>query len=317
MTDNGGTAGVPVFNAGMRARKTQIYGGGHRVPCFVRWPAGGLRAPGDVNVPAQMQDVLPTLIDLCGLKDRRNAQFDGASLAGLLRGQSASMGDRMLVVQYGQILKKWDSCTIWGKWRLIHGAELYDFHADPGETKDLAAQNPGVVKRMRDHYEAWWDRVEPGLREFQPISIGAAQENPVTLTSSDWQEVYCDNVNSILKGAGGPKGAPWRIFVERDGEYEISLRRWPAERDLPLNAACPEKKMTAGSLPEGVALAIAGAKLTVAGQSLPAVKASSGDKAISFRVRLAGGTKTDLHGWFQDAAGNDVCGAYYAYVRRL
>ena len=140
----------------MRGRKTQIYDGGHRVPCFVRWPAGGLRPPGDVNTPAQMQDVLPTLIDLCGLKDRRGAQFDGASLAGLLKDAKAALPDRMLVVQYGQILKKWDSCTIWGKWRLVSGGELYDIHADPGQKNDVAAQNAGVVKKMRDHYEAWW-----------------------------------------------------------------------------------------------------------------------------------------------------------------
>ena len=27
--------------------------------------------------------------------------------------------------------------------------------------------------------------------------------------------------------------------------------------------------------------------------------------------------KTQLHGWFQDAAGKDLCGAFYATVRRL
>ena len=103
--------------------------------------------------------------------------------------------------------------------------------------------------------------------------------------------------------------------MERDGDYEISLRRWPAERDLPLDAPCPAKKLTAGSLPEGKAIPIAGARLMVAGQSL-ALKTSAGNKAVSFRVKLKGGTKTDLHAWFQDSAGGDVCGAYYAYIRR-
>ena len=315
MTDNGGTAGVPVYNAGMRARKTQIYDGGHRVPCFVRWPAGGLRPPGDIDTPAQMQDVLPTLIDLCGLKDRRNAQFDGTSLAGLLKGGRTALADRMLVVQYGQILKKWDSCVIWGKWRLVSGGELFDIHADPGQKDDVASKRNDVVKKMRDHYEAWWGRVEPGLREFQPISIGSERENPVALSSSDWQDIYCDNVNSVLKGEGGRQGGQWRVLVERDGVYEISLRRWPAERDLPLTAPCPEKKMTAGLLAAGAAMPIAGAKITIAGQALSS-KTAAGDKAVVFRVKLKRGTKTDFHAWFQDAAGNDVCGAYYAYVRR-
>lgn len=316
MTDNGGTAGVPVFNAGMRGRKTQVYEGGHRVPCFVRWPAGGLRPPGDIAVPAQMQDLLPTLLELCGLRKPQAADFDGASLAGLLTGAAHSLPDRMLVVQYGQILQKWDSCTIWGKWRLVKGEELYDLEADPGQTNDVAARQREAVSRMRDHYEGWWARVEPTLRDFCPISIGSARENPVALSCSDWQEVYCDNVSSVLSGAGGPRGGPWNVLVERDGEYEIALRRWPAGRALPLDAACPPRQMTVAELPAGKALPIAGARLSVAGQELSG-KTGAGDQAAVFRVRLHRGSKTQLHGWFQDAAGSDLCGAYYAYVHRL
>ena len=64
MTDNGGTGGVDLFNAGMRGRKTQYYEGGHRVPCFVRWPNGGLGSPRDVGVNAQTPHIRPTLIEL-------------------------------------------------------------------------------------------------------------------------------------------------------------------------------------------------------------------------------------------------------------
>ena len=38
MTDNGGTAGVPVYNAGMRGRKVTPYLGGTRAASFWRWP---------------------------------------------------------------------------------------------------------------------------------------------------------------------------------------------------------------------------------------------------------------------------------------
>jgi len=68
MTDNGGTGGIKVYNAGMRGAKASLYEGGHRVPCFIRWPRGGLRAPGDVGAMVHVTDLLPTLVDLCGLK---------------------------------------------------------------------------------------------------------------------------------------------------------------------------------------------------------------------------------------------------------
>ena len=119
--DNGGTAGVPVFNAGMRGRKTQYYEGGHRASCFIRWPAGGLKKPCDIDTLTEVQDLLPTLIDLCGLEKPQTAKFDGASLAGLLKGAAAIIPERMLVLQYGQVPQKWDAAIMWNKWRLVFG----------------------------------------------------------------------------------------------------------------------------------------------------------------------------------------------------
>lgn len=316
MTDNGATAGFNVFNAGMRGRKQQYYEGGHRVPCFVRWPRGGLRKPSDSKVPAQMQDILPTLIDLCGLKKPANANFDGRSLAPILRGKAEDIGDRMLIVQYGQIPKKFEATVIWGKWRLVNGTELYDIHADPGQEKEIAAAHADVVQRMRAHYEQWWAPIEAKLRDFLPLSIGAEQQNPVTLCSSDWEEVYADNPMHVSTAAGGPRGGPWNILVERSGDYEIRLSRWPAELAIPLNAGREAQKMTAGSLPPGKALPIAGARLTVAGQSLSS-DTKPADTAAPFRVKLTAGTRTKLHGWFVDAQGADLCGAFYAQVKRL
>jgi len=316
MTDNGGTAGVNVYNAGMRGRKTMYYEGGHRVPCFVRWPAGRLRAPGDVGVQAQMQDILPTLIDLCGLKKPSGTDFDGHSLAAVLKGASDSLPDRMLVVQYGQILKKWDSCTIWGRWRLVGENELYDLREDPGQEHNLADKHPDLLGKMRAYYEKWWAKNESALTDYRPISLGAPQENPVRLTSSDWQDVYCDNPTHVSNAVGGPQGGPWNVFIERDGEYEISLSRWPHHMGLPLTAGRPVQKMTAGQLPAGKAMPIGGAKLSIAGQTL-SVKTSPEDKVAVFKVRLKGGVRTKLHAWFLDSQGNDLCGAFYALVTRL
>lgn len=313
MTDNGGTAGVSTFNAGMRGRKSQIYNGGHRVPCFVRWPAANLK-PRDIAEPAQMQDILPTLIDLCALK-KPDAKFDGRSLAPLLKG-SDKFPSRMLVVQYGQLLTKWDSYVIWGKWRLVGEKELYDIVADPGEMSNAIAANHEIALKMRAHYEKWWTTVEPTLREFVPISIGGQQHNPVPLCCADWQEVYCDNPNSVLSGAGGPQGGQWGIQVEQSGDYEIQLSRWPFQMKLPLNAPCPASKKTYGQLPEGKALPIAKAQLRIAGRQLE-MKTKPAATSVSFRLKLSGNTKTKLHAWFQDAEGKDLCGSYYATVRRI
>jgi hypothetical protein len=121
---------------------------------------------------------------------------------------------------------------------------------------------------------------------------------------------------AVLNAVGGPRGGPWNVLVEQDGDYEISLRRWHPALDLPLSAACPVQKRRKGALPEGKALPIARAQLVIAGQE-KSVKTVASDKVARFRVALKGKTRTQLHAWFQDADGKDLCGAYYAQVRRV
>ena len=96
------------------------------------------------------------------------------------------------------------------------------------------------------------------------------------------------------------------VRVARAGDYEVRLRRWPPEADLPL--AAPNGG-------DSRALPVAGAKLSAAGQEA-AAPAPGGAREVAFRVKLPAGD-AQLQGWFTDAAGNDLCGAYYATVRRL
>jgi arylsulfatase A-like enzyme len=313
MHDNGGTAGVKLFNAGMRGQKTTYYEGGHRAACFLRWPGGKLRQPGDVDNLTEIQDLLPTLIDLCGLKRPLSTQFDGTNLADLLRGTTTTLPDRKLVVQYGQVPTMWDSAVMWNKWRLVQGKELYDVASDPGQDHDVADKYPEIVGKMRNYYESWWAGVAPKLQDFSPISVGAPQENPVTLTAADWMNVYCDNMRDVRDGA--EKNGAWRLLVEQDGQYEIRLRRWPQEADAPMTAAVPEFKAVVGGLPPGKALPIASARLKI-GDFDETQKVGSGDKEIKFTLTLKAGTKVPMQSWLYDAQGKELCGAYFAYVQR-
>ena len=312
LTDNGGTAGVPVFNAGLRDRKTSYYDGGHRVPCWVRWPAGQLGDPRDIATPAQNQDILPTLLDLCGIQ--ATAKFDGTSLAGLLRGTQSELPDRMLVVQYGQVPAKWDSCVVWKQWRLVKGEELYDVAADRAQATNVAAAHPDVLKRMRDHYEGWWAGVGPKVTEFVPCAtLGSDKEPVVALTSADWENIYADNTGHVRQAVGGPTGGHWHVFVEKAGEYEVVLRRWPRETKAALGAKYDDpsdaKKGASRAFP------IAAARVRAAGAEAGA-KTAPTEQEVAVRMKLPAG-RTTLKAWFQDDQGADVCGAFFAYVRRV
>jgi hypothetical protein len=167
---------------------------------------------------------------------------------------------------------------------------------------------------MREHYERWWTGIEPRLDQLVASHLGSDAEETTLLCCSEWQDVRCDGQPSVRNAAGGPRGGPWNVIVERAGSYSIELRRWPADADAPLRAGLPEFRAAKGTLDPGKALPIAAAHLSLAGQVFDRATEVN-DKAAIFNVNLPRG-RTQLHGWFRDKAGQDICGAYFAYVTR-
>jgi len=322
MTDNGGTAGVRTFNAGLRAGKTTYYDGGHRVPCWIRWPEGKLGEPRDITIPTQNIDLLPTLCDLCAIPHPKwNAAdelYRGLSLTRLLRGTEQDLPDRMFVVQYGQTPKKFDACVVWGKWRLVKGNELYDVADDRAQASDLAASHPDVTKAMRDYYEQWWNGLEPTLNDFVPISIGARQQRIVELNSGDWEGIYADNTGYVREAAGGPTGGHWHILVEEPGDYEFALRRWPEQTHTALgdkyepSEASPANKAKLQTVGFPT---IARAKVEIAGRKAD-VSANPTELAATIRIEKLQPGKTTLKAWFTDGDGKDLCGAFFVTVAK-
>jgi arylsulfatase A-like enzyme len=76
-----------IYNAGMRGKKRTMWEGGHRVPLFVRWPDGGLKHGNDVAELTQVQDLVPTLLNLCEVKPANLYPQDGVDLGPLLKGK--------------------------------------------------------------------------------------------------------------------------------------------------------------------------------------------------------------------------------------
>ncbi|MCK4958506.1 MAG: arylsulfatase, partial [Planctomycetes bacterium] len=262
LTDNGGTAGsrqspkllpgkknytLSGFNAGMRGNKTSPYEGGHRAACFIHWPRAGFDTSRDIAILSSHFDLLPTLIDLCGLKTPQNAAFDGMSLAVLFSKTSITWLDRTLFVHNqgrkgavevyeGLPVKYKDYCVMTGQWRMV-GNELYDHGRDPGQTRDVAGENPDVVNRLSKAYEKWWADVTERSEEYTPFVVNPAKQQTVTLTCQSWHgdaiPYNQHHVRSALKSNGY-----WVIDVEEPGDYKVELRRWPRELDLPVRSIC-------------------------------------------------------------------------------
>lgn len=308
LTDNGATVGAKVFNAGMRGKKQELYEGGHRVPCFVRWPNGKIGSPRDVPVLAQCQDLAPTLLDLCDLPNDRSITFDGVTLARLLRGESQTLDERMCVIQYSRMNaarpRHGDACVLWNTWRLVGDRELYDIVDDPAQERDVAAEHPDVVAKMRSHYAAWWSTVAPRVNEPTPIIVGHTSANPVLLNPADWYDVFLDQQGQVSRGEA--KNGPWHLDVAEAGAYDITLSRWPFDAAAPIAGPGPHGG--------GTAIPAASIRLKIADVD-DTQRIGQNDRSVTFAVNLPAG-RTTLQSWLSDEAGNELCGAYYAQVRR-
>jgi len=327
MTDNGSTFGPTYYNAGMRGKKTELWEGGHRVPFFLHWPNGDLGDPREVQGLTQVQDLLPTLMELCGVASSDELQMDGLSLAPVLADSALVPEDRILTINYSRMpgeldyptpdsparMRREGAAVLWKRWRLLEGTALYDLENDPEQERDVADQYPEIADQMRDYLDKWWDDVAPIANQVQHIIIGSEAENPMTLSACEWMDIFVDQQRQVRVAAR--KNGYWHLNAEKAGTYTFELRRWPKESGLKLREACPETMVTDGQLEEGVALPISRARVMIAGR-LHQQQVQLEDECVSFTVNLDAGPFL-LHTWFDDDNRQPICGAYYVYVERI
>jgi arylsulfatase A-like enzyme len=203
MNDNGGTAGVPIFNAGMRGQKVTPWLGGTRAASFWRWP--GTLKPADCDRLMAHIDFFPTLAEIAGAKftDDVKKQVEGRSLVPLLENPKAEWAERTLFTHVGRWPKdakpddhKFDDCSVRTKsWHLVSAGkmkghwQLFDVSVDYGEKSDIADKHPEVVKTLSAEYDAWWASLPPYL----------VNENAVPPKENPFKELF-------WKQFGKPKG---------------------------------------------------------------------------------------------------------------
>jgi hypothetical protein len=332
MTDNGTAAGQGVFNGGMRGVKGSPYEGGHRVPFFIHWPAGGVTGGRDVPQLTAHFDVLPTMMDLCGLSRPQNAlPMHGRSFRPLLAEAPAKWEDRTIVVdsQRMEHLGKWrQTAVMTERWRLVcpgQGSgsgtgsgtpklELYDILADPSQKHDVAAAHPETVSRLQREYDAWWETIAPGSEEPVRIVIGSPAENPLRLSSHDWHSdgaLQAWNQGQVRQGPA--VNGVWTLHVHQPGTYRFELCRWPKEARTRLSDAYvdaqPNRDKTTGR-----AIATASARMRI-GSVERASNVEGNPFSVAFEVALPAGP-ADLQTWLVGPDGAER-GAYYVYVKRV
>lgn len=129
-----------------RGGKYGPFEGGTRVPFIVSWP--GEVKPGTQSAALVSQtDIARTLAAIIGAKVPEGSMVDSENLSAAMI-DGAEEGRKELVEQPGWGPGGFRS----GKWKLVSGGnispQLYDLSVDPSETRDIAKENPEVVRRL-------------------------------------------------------------------------------------------------------------------------------------------------------------------------
>ena len=125
------------------------------VPLIVKPPAGSGITAGRMSEPVETAAVAPTLLELAGVKDAIEAQFQSRALLGKKLGEKRVEKDPA----YSETFYPFSSFG----WSPLHGLEsgrfhyieapkpeLYDLASDPGETHNIAGEQPATVAVLRE-----------------------------------------------------------------------------------------------------------------------------------------------------------------------
>ena len=172
-SDNG-----PELGAGraghLKGYKTHLFEGGIRSPLIV-WGPGLIsgEAAGSRNETSVLAaiDLVPSLLELAGVPGQVGVACDGEDVLATLLGRSEASREAPLFFSRPPDRKSFygfdnlpDLAVRDGQWKLLcdydgGGAQLYNLETDPGESRNLAPENPDITRHLIRQSAEWWQSV--------------------------------------------------------------------------------------------------------------------------------------------------------------
>ena len=175
-SDNGG--GGASDNTPLRGAKGQMFEGGLRVPCIVRWPG---RVPAGKTNDAFLTtlEILPTLLQASQVKPPQDIIFDGFDLLPVLQGKTPSTRNAMFWQRRNDVGARV------GDWKWVdssRGSGLFNLKTDVGEKQDLSATHPENWQNSNNTSPAGKNKWTPPnprpVSRFLAITYGQSPRSP-------------------------------------------------------------------------------------------------------------------------------------------
>ena len=227
------------YTGKFRGMKSNIYEGGIRSPLWLHWPDKFKTHKTITSNLAAHIDIMPTIMDACDLGVPEAFQFDGRSILEKSIDETVELSDRPIIIQAhrGANLVQRHNFMIRDKqWKLLHDSgfkhtrltepkpyELYNLSSDPGETKNLAKENPEIVEELTAKYDTWYNDVTATRVRDKGIPLIIAnkeKENPLVLS---WQERISKNWGIDYEGI-------WKLYFPTDVRADIIIYAAPGKK---------------------------------------------------------------------------------------
>ena len=229
-SDNGPNSGR--WCGGMRGKKGSTDDGGVRSVCCIRYPAR-IKPGTCVDDVTGAIDLLPSLASLAGLTPPQAKPLDGIDLGPLLtdapesKATATTLADRAVVASFGGKVSVRTTSH-----RLDAEGRLYDLANDPGQTRDITAEQPEKATRLRELAAAWrrdvLDAMPRPAKERFPVGC---PEAPLTeLPARDGvphgrvvRSGKAPNCSFFMNWTTADDSITWTVDVVEPGRYTAEL----------------------------------------------------------------------------------------------
>lgn len=227
LSDNGPMSSR--YNAGLRALKGSTYDGGVKSPCLIRHPKMKIKGKVISTTTAHI-DILPTIVELCGVSLNDSLNIDGLSMLPLFNGHKTEQFEkRNIYEQWGRMYpERYRNMSVRkGKYKLISHAnyeadidefELYNTIADPSESTNLIAKEPELASQLKKELDAWFEKevIINGNPKKVYIALNPDKEDSLILTRNEMKgppEIWN---NDFQYGY-------WDVDVQKSSDYDITF----------------------------------------------------------------------------------------------
>ena len=220
------------YNGDMKGRKGSVDEGGVRVPFYIRWP--GRIDPGTSLQLAQDIDIMPTLINLCGLEYESAKPFDGIDLSGIISGRKKPF-DRLIFSRQGnQNLENCNSSVRNNKYRLVLTRKdtlLFNLVNDPEQKKDISGEEMQTTQYLLGQLITHNRELISGYEPVTTIEAGFPGEKSFTLPVQDavlsgtvrYSSIH-PNQSHTENWISDGDSIYWRLNIKNAGTFKVEMQ---------------------------------------------------------------------------------------------